>query len=89
MIEQPQVNIKTLPPHPSAEDLYNYYYNRKARRSHSPEKKAELKRKLWESYKRQLKEMEAAMLKMKEDKENGREDATLHDEEGSSISEEE
>ena len=89
MTEQPQVNIKTLPPHPSAEDLYNYYYNRKARRSHSLEKKAELKRKLWESYKHQLREMEAAMLKMKEDKENGREDATLHDEEGSSISEEE
>lgn len=39
MTKQPQVNIKTLPEKCTVDDLYNYLYNRKERRSHTPAKK--------------------------------------------------
>lgn len=50
MTKQPQVNIKTLPEKCTVDDLYNYLYNRKERRSHTPAKREEIKRKLLENY---------------------------------------
>lgn len=85
MTEQPQVNTKTLPPHPTAEELYNYVYNRKQRRSHSAEKKAEIKRKLWDNYNKQLREA-AAKLKVKEEAADGGEDTTIHESAGEETS---
>ncbi len=69
MIEQPQVNIKTLPEKPTVDDLYNYLYNRKERRSHTPAKREEIKRKLWENYRRQLAHMKAMQGGVKDEPE--------------------
>lgn len=57
MINQPQVNIKRLPPNPTAEDLYKFHYNRETRRKHSAAKKQELKAKLWANYQQYLLEI--------------------------------
>lgn len=80
MTEQPQVNTKRLPPHPSAEDLYNFVYNRKARRSHSAVRKAELKQKLWSNYQNQLKEVMKAIENTKKEVADGGNDTTIPEE---------
>ena len=80
MTEQPQVNTKRLPPHPSAEDLYNFVYNRKERRSHSAAKKTELKQKLWNNYQNQLKQMMKAVESAKKEVADGGEDTTIPEE---------
>lgn len=76
MTEQQQVNTKVLPPHPGPDDLYNYLYNRKERRSHTPEKRKEIKGKLWANFLKNIKELEAK----KEEAANGREDTTIPEE---------
>lgn len=74
MIEQPQVNIKTLPENPTVDDLYNYLYNRKERRSHSAGKREEIKRKIWENYRRQLAHMKAMQGGVKDEPETDTKD---------------
>ena len=76
MTEQPQVNIKTLPPHPTADDLYNYVYNRKERRSHTPAKKLEIKRKLLDNYYAQVRKAQEAKALIEKEVKNEEGDRT-------------